>query len=50
VTLIAIGLAVLLVAADFALFRLRRHRDERDHQAWREHEEAALELANGGLR
>jgi hypothetical protein len=50
VTLIATGLAVLLVAADFALFRLKRHLEERDHQAWREHADAAMQLANGGRR
>jgi len=49
-TLITAGVPALLVTAAFALFRLRRYRDERDYRAWRRHEDAALALANGGRR
>jgi len=49
-TLLTMIVPAALVAADFALFRLRRYRDERDDQAWRKHEESALALANGDPR
>jgi len=50
VTLIAIGLAVLLVAACVARFRLRRYLEERDYRAWRRHTEAAMRLVKEGRR
>ncbi len=49
-TLLTIGIPALLVAAGFALFNLRRYFEERDHRAWREHADAAMQLANGGQR